>query len=35
VRYDEARGASTVEQDDGDELASLADPDAALMLEAS
>jgi exonuclease SbcC len=35
VRYDEARGASVVEQEEGDDLASLVDPDGALMLEAS
>ena len=35
VRYDEARGASVVEQDDTDESDALADADAPLLLEAS
>ncbi|GLC26067.1 AAA family ATPase [Roseisolibacter agri] len=35
VRYDEARGASVVEQDDGDESDALLDSDAPLLLEAS
>ncbi len=35
VRYDEARGASVVEQDDADASDALADADAPLLLEAS